>query len=95
MGDFLTKYVIIYALPLALLLAAGAPDLQVWPKLQFLGATKSGQPARALAWLTVYNLVVYILFYLAWGELPFLSALGWELLYGWFARKAGPYLGPN
>ena len=91
MGN-LPLYLAIYALPMVLLLARSAPDLEIWP-LRFVGANRL--PAQAVmvgVWLSLANLIISKFLSLTIEPQQVVVMVGWECAYLVFARVVGPWL---
>lgn len=88
----LLMYLVLYSLPMAMLMAASAPDLEIWPRWQFAGQPLAGRKWITLAWLTLAHLAIALFLVLALRHPPLIELLAWQLVYGLFAWRVGPWL---
>ena len=92
MANDVIVYLCLYVLPLVIVLSIGAPEIQITPRFKILASPAAGRARRVFLELTAMNLAILIFLSLALTAPPLLVPLGWEIVYGLFARSMGPYL---
>lgn len=92
MGN-LQLYLSIYLLPMVILLAAYAPDLELSPRLHFTsGSRLPSQAVTVSVWLTLANLVINAFLSLAIEPQQLLVMAAWQVVYLIYAYRVGPWL---